>query len=210
MSRSNSPRTRPSWRVDCSAEPGSRCSDRARPRLQHDSRSRSVSRRFASSARSVGLASPCAASSVRLGRPALGPVFLPVLLAVGALLLCILHAVRPILRAVLHPIAAFLGEVFTVIHPVLTRILPRVVVVVPRVVVHVAATVPSIGTVVIVVVHGGANRDAGGEPNQTRRNRFCGVVVVLLDDHGPGVGPACTRLRSCIAARRRPADSRAR
>src|SRR5262249_51061585 len=120
------------------------------------------------------------------------PVFGPVLLALGALLLCVAAYVLPVLGAlaavlarVFGPIAAVLVHVLAVILPVLARILAGIVVVVPRVVVHVAAAVPAVWTVVIVVVHGRADRDAGGESDEPGGNR--GIRRgALLHNHGGG------------------------
>ena len=68
-------------------------------------------------------------------------------------------------------IAAVFVDILAVVLPVFARILTIVVIVVPRVVVHVAAAVPSVRTVVVVVVHRRADRDAGGKPDETRRDR---------------------------------------
>ena len=74
----------------------------------------------------------------------------------------------------------FVGDVLAVILPILARVLAVIVIVVPRVVVHVAAAVPAVGTVVVVVVDGRANRNAGGETDQARDRR---IRAAVLDDH---------------------------
>ena len=111
-----------------------------------------------------------------------GPILLPRLLTIGALLLGRLEAIRPLLRPILQPITALLVEIFPVVHPVFPGVFAVIVIVVPGVVVHVAAAVKSVWTVVVVVVHAGTNRDAGGEADQAGRNRHVGVVV-LFDNH---------------------------
>ena len=88
-----------------------------------------------------------------------------------------------LLLRILTALGSFLGEILPVIHPVFPGVFTMVVVVIPRVVVHVAATVPAIGTVVVVVVHGRADRDARSESNQTRGNGDLGIVV-FLNNHG--------------------------
>src|SRR5262249_14718705 len=87
-----------------------------------------------------------------------------------------------ILARVLGAVAAVLGHVLAVILPVLARVLAVVVVVVPRVVVHVGAAVPAVGTVVVVVVHSGADHDAGGGPDHPGGRGL--RAVVFLHDHG--------------------------
>src|SRR5262245_57216562 len=67
------------------------------------------------------------------------------------------------------------------IDPVLARIFTRVVIVVPRVVVHVGPAVPPVGTVVVVVIDGRADRDTGGEPDDAGDGGI-GAVVLLDND----------------------------
>ena len=184
IARSSSRRTRPS----CAAPLRGRllCSRRR-------SRGPRCCRCGPSVASAVALCVRCAACvcwrllSLLLGslRLRLGPVLLPRLLPLGALLLRRLAAFGPLLLPVLRAIAALLDEILAMILPVFAGVFAVVVVVVPGVVVHVGAAVPSVRTVVVVVVHRRANRDAGGESDQTSRDRHVGVVV-LLDDHGRG------------------------
>ena len=63
--------------------------------------------------------------------------------------------------------------------PVFARVFAPVVVVVPRVVVHVGAAVPAVRAIVVVVVHCGADRDAGSETNH--RGRRCVGAAVFFD-----------------------------
>ena len=110
---------------------------------------------------------------------------LPILLRLRALLL----------RGARRPVAALVGDVLAVFLPVFARVLAVVVEVfarvfavvvevVPGVVVHVAAAVPPVRTVVVVVVHGRADRDAGGEPDDGASGRGFGAVVFFLDHDG--------------------------
>ena len=82
-------------------------------------------------------------------------------------------------------VAPLVEHVFPVVLPVVAYVLAVVVIVVPGVVVHVAAAAPSVRTVVIVVVDGCAEGNAGSESDQARRDRL-GRVVVFLDDDGGG------------------------
>src|SRR4029079_2316947 len=94
-----------------------------------------------------------------------------------------------------RPVATLVGDVFAVVLPVLPRVLAVVVKVfarvftvvvevVPGVVVHVAAAMPPVRAVVVVVVHGRANRDAGRKPYQRADHGRFSAVVLLLDDDG--------------------------
>src|SRR5205814_6489860 len=94
----------------------------------------------------------------------------------------VLRPFGPLFLRVLGAIAAVLVHVLAVILPVLARVFPRVVIVVPAAAVHVAAAVPAVRTVVVVVVHGRADRDAGGEADEPCRNRGVGVRLFLHDD----------------------------
>ena len=116
-------------------------------------------------------------------------------LSLGALFLRVARAVAPLV-----------GEILPVVLPILSRVLAVVVIVVPCVVVHVGPAVPSVGTVVVVVVDGRANRDARRETNQTRDRRIRAVVERPPSSARSGRRPSV----GCIAARRRPAGSPAR
>src|SRR4051812_48473047 len=102
----------------------------------------------------------------------------------GAVLVARLRAIGALLLRILRAVAPVLVEILAVILPVLARILAVVVVIVPGVVVHVAAAVESVRTVVIVVVHRRADRDARGEADQPRRDRGAGIIVFLDHDRG--------------------------
>ena len=114
----------------------------------------------------------CVCAAVPRSALRFGAVLLPILLAIGALLLAVLRAVP-----------SLLDEIFAMVLPVITRVLAVIVVVVPCVVVHVGAAVPSVRAVVVVVVDGRANRDAGRKTNQARDGR---VGAVVLNDRRRG------------------------
>ncbi len=115
-------------------------------------------------------------------RLAAGLVFL-CLRCLGPVLLAVL-AVGPLLLRVLPAVAPLFGDVLAVVLPVLARVFAVVVVVVPRVVVHVPAAVPAVRAVVVVVVDGGADRDAGREADHARRGGISAAVVFLNHDRG--------------------------
>src|SRR5262245_53365734 len=114
--------------------------------------------------------------ALRIGAPLLlclrrGPVLRSILLPLRALLLRRTRTLRSVLGDVLAPFAAALDHILSVIHPVFARVFAIVPVVVPGVVVHVAAAIEPVGPVVVVVVDGGADRDARGESDEAGRNR---------------------------------------
>src|SRR4029079_15022309 len=148
-----------------------------------------------------------AARALRL-RLCLAPVRLPSLLLLGPRLpgLCGAGALAALLLGVAGAFAALVGAVLVMFLPVFARVLavivevlPRVlavvVEVVPRVVVHVAAAVPSVRTVVVVVVHGCADGDAGGKSDNGASRGGLIAVVLFLDHHRVRDGLRVNNLR---------------
>src|SRR6185503_6801821 len=117
--------------------------------------------------------------ALRLRRRAALP---PGLRPFGALLRRVAPALGALLRVIASLLAALLVQVFAVIHPVFARVFTVVVPVVVRASVHVEPAAHAVGTVVVVVVHGGADRDAGGEADQARYGGIGAVVFLHVDD----------------------------
>src|SRR6185295_17871943 len=94
--------------------------------------------------------------------------------------------VRALARHVLAVIGVVLAGVLAVFVEVLARVLPVVVPVVPAAVVHVGAPAIAVGPVVVVVVDGGADGDAGREPDEGAGHGRVVIVVLVDDDRGRG------------------------
>ena len=154
-------------------------------------RAAAVAARFGTSAAAaagLGCRRAClrlALLALRLGlgaRLPLRPLLLRGLLTFGALLLSGGRAVAALIGDVFAAISGLVEHVLAVVLPVFARVLAEVFVIVPCVVVHVAAAAPAVRTVVVVVVHGGAEGDAGREANHARRDGLGRVVVLLHHD----------------------------